>query len=310
MRDEYVWSMLNGSFIHGHSSLSALSKPNNFAIYRTSIEQVMHGEERLPSLPDITFKIRRAAADDNTTVKALSQMIGQDPSLTVVIMHHSSSAIFKTRTTAASLDDAIRLMGIPYVINLVMIHSLKSLFIVQNPKLKQLFAISWKRLALKASIARFLAAKLGFQTPDEAFISSLLSEVGTLAILSALSEQKAVPDQFTYLQLCRHYSKSLATIILKKWEMDERYIAIARDCGNWRPVEEFKPGPLQAIDIVNLALYHSTSLLKKGNNLAPLDRLEVFRRLPKSLSQRDQRGLLQLVTQNLKEIINAAQALY
>tara|TARA_B100000446_G_scaffold52004_4_gene48116 strand:+ start:7201 stop:8118 length:918 start_codon:yes stop_codon:yes gene_type:complete len=285
-----------------------MNASNHFAVYRTSIEQVMQGQERLPSLPDITFKIRRAAADNNTSIDDLARMIGQDPSLTVVIMQHSCSPLFKTLEPAKGLSDAIRLMGIPYVVNLVMIHSLKSLFIVQNPRLKELFAISWKRLALKASTSRFLAKKLGFSTPDEAFIASLLSEAGTLAILSALSSEKQVPDQLTYLRLCRHYSKSLGTIILRKWNMEERYIDIAHNCGQWN--QAYRSGPVDASDIVNLALYHSICFLKKDHQLPPLTSLAIYQRLPKSLNLLDQRGLLRLISSNLKEIVNAAQEMY
>jgi HD-like signal output (HDOD) protein len=289
---------------------SSTSSNNSFSIYRTSIEQVMRGQERLPSLPTITLKIRRAAADPNTTIQNLSDMIGQDPSLTVVVMHHSRSPLFKTRTEAKSLEDAIRLMGIPYVVNLVMIHSLKSLFLVQNPGLKALFAISWKRQALKASMSRFLAVKLGMQTPDEAFISSLLSEVGTLAILSALSETRQVPDQVAYLRLCRAYSKSLAVIILKKWDMDSRYVEIARGCGEWQQVKSTDNSPLTTLDVVNLSLYHSVSLLKRDHSLPALTNLDCYQRLPASLAQLSKNGLLQLVMSNLKEIVDSAQTLH
>ena len=283
---------------------------STFAIYRTAIEQVMHGEERLPSLPNMTLQIRRAAADENTTVARLCGLIGTDPSLSVVVMRHSSSPLFKTLQEASDLEGAIRLMGIPYVANLVMAHSLKSLFINNNPKLRELFAISWKRQALKASMCRFIATDLGFKTPDEAFISSLLSEVGTLSIISAVSNLKEIPDQRTYLTLCRHYSKPLATIILRRWDMDEKYLTVAKGCGDWKPLSQYTPGPITALDVVNLALYHTVCLLKKDNDLPPLTKLELYKRLPAKSSTLDQRGLLLNVTQNLKEIVAAAQAFH
>lgn len=270
----------------------------------------MHGEERLPSLPNMTLQIRRAAADNNTTVGRLRDLIGTDPSLSVVVMRHVSSPLFKTVQQATDLEAAIRLMGIPYVANLVMSHSLKSLFINNNPKLRELFAISWKRQALKASMSRFIATKLGRGVADEAFISSLLSEVGTLAIISAVSGLQQVPDQRTYLSLCRHYSKSLAAIILRRWNMDERYLNVAKNCGNWAPLSEYVPGPMTVLDMVNLALYHTVCLLKKDHNLPPLEQLALYQRLPSQFRQRDNRGLLQFITADLKDIVAAAQAFH
>ena len=278
-----------------------------FSIYRTCIEQVMNGDERLPSLPDVTLKIRRAATDESTTIKKLCELISRDPSLSVVVMHHSRNAMFKTLAEAKDLEGAVRMMGVPYVANLIMMHSIKSLFINNNPQLRALFAISWKRQALKASMSRFLAQQLKFQTPDEAFISSLLTDLGTLAILSSLSGLKEVPDQRSYLTLCRHYSRSLGIIILRKWGMDESYIHIARECGNWELKDGFQPAPISALDIVNLGIYHTSSLLKRDSQLPPLDSLEVYELLPSSLNQLNKKGLLAVVTNNLREIVDAAQ---
>lgn len=283
---------------------------SKFSVYRTAIEQIMQGEERLPSLPNMTLQIRRAAADENTTVSRLKDLIGTDPSLSVVVMRHASSPVFRTVQQATDLESAIRLMGIPYVANLVMTHSLKSLFINNNPKLRELFAISWKRQALKASMSRFIATKLRPRVADESFISSLLSEVGTLAIISSISGLKEVPDQRTYLALCRDYSKSLTTIILRRWNIDETYINVAKNCGVWEPLEEYIPNPLTVLDMVNLALYHTVSLLKKDHTLPPLDQLAVYKRLPNEFRPLDDRGLLRFVTQDLKEIVAAAQAFH
>ncbi len=287
------------------------AQPTTFAIYRKAIEQVMQGEERLPSLPNMTFQIRRAASDPNTTISKLCSLIGTDPSLSVVIMRHSSSPVFRTLEQARDLESAVRLMGIAHVANIIMAHSLKSLFINNNPQLKALFAISWKRQALKASMSRFLASTIPGQSADEAFISSLLSEVGTLAILSSLSGVKEVPDQRTYLTLCRHYSKSLATIILRRWDLDPKYIEITKECGNWSAADSSSPaGAMSTLDVVNLSLYHSVCLLKPDHNLPALTGLACFQRLPERQQQLDERGLLNVISQNLKQIVAAAQAFH
>lgn len=57
-----------------------------YAIYRTSIAQLMQESQRLPSLPAHTLKIRSALAQDNVNHQRLAELIAQDPSLSILIM--------------------------------------------------------------------------------------------------------------------------------------------------------------------------------------------------------------------------------
>jgi len=232
--------------------------------------------------------------------------------LVVQIMRYANSPIYRTQQAPKSVDDAIRLLGIPCVDNLVMLHSIKSLFIIQNPKLKQLFNVAWKRQTVKAAISLFLARKLGINPADEALVASLLSEVGTLAILSALTEVANTPDQKTYYSLCRQYSKSLGSIILKKWSLGNHYTDVIKHCGDWQ-LHSSTMDTLAALnisDIINLALYHSVALANKDHNLPPLKQLAVFHKLPAPFNLTDKNGLLTLVTGQISDIAKVAKNLH
>jgi len=283
-----------------------------YAIYRTTIDQIMQGDERLPSLPALTMQIRKASGDANITIPRLSGLIARDPSLVVQVMRYASSPIYRTQQPPKSLDDAIRLLGIPCVDNLVMLHSIKSLFIIQNPKLKKLFNVAWKRQTVKAAMSLFLARKLGINPADEALVASLLSEVGTLAILSALTEVANTPDLKTYYSLCRQYSKSLGSIILKKWSLGNHYTDVIKHCGDWQPHTSTNNtlAALNISDIINLALYHSIALANKHHNLPPLVQLEAFQKLPAPFNLTDKNGLLTLVSEHLGEIGRSAKTLH
>lgn len=283
-----------------------------YAIYRTTIDQIMQGDERLPSLPVLTMKIRKASSDENITIPRLSSLIARDPSLVVQIMRHANSPLYRTQQSPKSLDDAIRLLGIPCVDSLVMLHSIKSLFTIKNPKLKQLFNATWKRQTIKAAMSLFLARKLGLASADEALVASLLSEVGTLAILSALTEVKNTPDPKTYYILCRQYSKSLGSIILKKWNLGNHYSDVIKHCGDWATVSNKAETHmvLSITDIINLALYHCVALTNKEHNLPPLEQLSVFYKLPVSFNLTTREGLLTLITENLGDIAKTANNLH
>lgn len=281
-------------------------KQANYAIFKQTIEQVMQGHEKLPSLPDITLRIRREIATPNTTTAKIAALAAADPSVVVMLMRHASGPLYRTQEAPKSLAAAISLLGITTVDRLIMLHSIKSLFIIKSPGLKQLFAITWQRQALKAATSRFLAQKVGLYPADEALIACLLSEIGTLAILSALSDLSEPPSSPTYLTLCRRYSKSLGIIILKKWDMDGSYGEVVRRCGDWSYPND---GPLNITDIINLALYHTVALMKKQNDLPPITELPAYRKLSVSFNQCGNDGLLSILSSNKKEIISVARSL-
>ena len=277
----------------------------SYSVYRTTIDQVMSGREKLPSLPVITLKIRHAVADPDITICQLADIIGHDPSLTVMLMRTACSPLYRTQQTPKSLKSAISLLGIDCIDQLVMLHSVKSLFVMHDAKLKKLFNLTWQRQILKAVTSRFLAQKLGFNPPDRALIACLLTEIGTLAILSALTEAKLVPSQQVYLQLCRQYSKSLGAIILKKWSLDNSYAEILRDCGDWT---QSSGEALNILDIINLSLYNTVAMVKKEHSLPDIHELPAYKKLTAPFNRCDDKGRLFLISSHRQEIYDAAKA--
>lgn len=89
----------------------------NYSIYRTVVSQLLEGQEQLPSLPTITWDIRRALSNPNTSVHQLAQLVARDPSLAALLLKHASSPLFHTGSQPQHLDD---------IINLGLYHSLKA----------------------------------------------------------------------------------------------------------------------------------------------------------------------------------------
>ena len=128
---------------------------------------------------------------------------------------------------------------------------------------------------------------------------SLLSEVGTLALLSAFSDHEETPDKQSYLRLCRDYGKSLGIILLTKWGVDENLIDSVRYCGIWDRMSE---GPLSLLDIINLGLYHTAKITTPHASLPELNDLVAYNKLTPPHNLISQNGQLKLITENHEEI--------
>lgn len=286
--------------VHWERAEKLIGRVKEYHVYKQVIQQVMGEQEQLPSLPAITWEIRNTLVKPNVTCEQLAKLIHKDPSLSALLMKCAASPLYRQMNKVGSLEDVITVLGFDTVDHIVMSHSIKSLFIMRTPILKKLFHKIWQRVLLKAGLSRFLAVKLGYQPADKVLIAALLSQVGALAVLSAFKDISDVPDERIYHKLCQDYSRSLGTILLKKWQLDSVYIEVLHRIGDWyAPTLE----GIQLLDLLNLGLYCSVQLIEPENDLPEIHKLFSYKKLPASFSLVDgsQRQLL-LVKKNLNEI--------
>ncbi|GAB1255998.1 HDOD domain-containing protein [Aurantivibrio plasticivorans] len=256
--------------------IAVQSLNQQYQVYRQVIGQVLKDSEKLPSLPSVTLKIRRAISSENTTIEQLAELISKDAALSTLLLKAASSPIYRRAVTPKTLPEVIGLLGFSSVNSLVMLHSVRSVMVLRSPSVKKLFAQTWRRLVVKMSVAGFLAKQLKSVSVDEAQMASMLTEVGALAVLSALLELDAAPDSDTYVSLCRNYSKSLGSILLQKWNVDQQYIDVAKRCGDWADTDGVSVGLL---DVVNLSIYYAVKFTNKSASLPAIGELAVYKKL-------------------------------
>lgn len=265
----------------------------DYAVYRQVISQVIHNEEQLPSLPSITLQLRQVLHDEDSTQDRLLKLIIQDPSLAALILKQANSVLYARPTQARTLADAVSMLGRENLYSLVMVHSVKSLFVMKSPALKKLFVQGWQRQAQKTAVCILLVHLTTFKPALLPITGCFLSELGSLAVLSAFKDCVNLPDKSTYINLCREFAKPLGLVLISKWKLDPVYSDITRHAGNW-----LRQGPanLDACDLVQLALYHSLRVFNGVSNLPLLDGMPCYQKLPVALQVLDRDGLLNAVT--------------
>lgn len=287
----------------------------DYSTYRSVIEALLNGNEPLPRLPPMTAEIRKAMEQQNLSMVDLSRLLARDAELSAVLLKYASSPLIGAQTPPQNLMDVLRLLGMNQVERITMVHSIKSLFNVQSANHRRLFSEAWRRLALKASLSTFIAKQLHLKkvSPDTVLMVALLSEVGTLAVLSALknAEQSpdlptATPDLPTYIKLCREYAKPLGILTLKQWDVDEQYIEVIQHVGDWKGEST---GAMNIADVINLGLFHSLKLSSVKTDLPPLQEITAYQKL-EAPANKIITGGLDLVMTNIQEIRVVAKNLF
>lgn len=278
----------------------------DYSVYRNLVSELLAGNEQLPSLPVITFEIRKALEQSDLSMIELSKLLAKDPALSAILLKYASSPLIGLQNPPQTLLEVVRLLGMNQVERITMVHSIKSLFAVHSFKHKRLFVEAWRRMALKASLSIFIAKRIGKVVPDQVLMAALLSEVGTLAVLSSFKKSDETPELPVYVALCREYAKSLGVITLKNWQVDDQYLHVIQNIGQWTAPN---PGAINLIDILNLGLYHSLKLSQAKNDLPQITELTAYQKLEPPDNSVVAGGLT-LVMTNVQEIRMVAKNLF
>jgi HD-like signal output (HDOD) protein len=91
-------------------------------IYQSVLERVMEDNSRLPSLPDIAFKIRSAIAEKNTTVDTLTALVAKDPALTAHLLKSAASPLYRRPVPPKTLGEVIGMLGFSATNSLVLLY--------------------------------------------------------------------------------------------------------------------------------------------------------------------------------------------
>lgn len=273
-------------------------------LYQEVLDGVLNDELRLPSLPDVTMKVREAVAAESTTCDTLTEIIAKDPGLTAYLVRAASSPVYRRAVPPTTLTEVVGLLGFAATNSLVMLHSIRSLVSFDHPVAIGLFNHTWERLVVKTSIASFLARHLKFHPIDRVQMAMLLTEVGSLSVLSAMlecvkGEDLKATDAEVYFQMCRKYSKSIGCEVLKKWKIDETIITLLSDCGQW---EKSWDDDINLLDIANLSLYNTVLFTNKEPNLPELTSLAAYQKLPEELQALSEDNWMSVISENKEEI--------
>jgi len=271
----------------------------SYSVYKSLVQKVMLDPEQLPSLPAVTLNIRTALNDERVTSERLAVICSKDPAFSALLMATVSSPLYAQSSPPTTLAAVISLLGLPRVSSLAMAHSVKSLFILRSANVTKMYQQIWQRLMIKSGVSSFLSLKIKKGVPEQVMLAALLSEVGTLGILSALKEGREFPDNKTFYQLCREYSKGFGAILLSKWEIEREFIDVLKFCGRWKNTSA---GELNTLDLVNLGLYATVKLINPRNNLPPITEIPSYKKLTPPFNALNEQGSLCIVSDHLDEI--------
>ena len=184
---------------------------------KTEILKKLDMVENLPTLPVIVHQIQKLIENPNSNMSQIALIITRDQSIAARIVRLVNSAFYGLGNKISSIQQAIKLLGLNTVKNLVIgVSVVKTFEGVGNASLfdREKF---WLHSFGCATGARLIARKLNRDEPDDYFMAGLLHDIGILVL-----------DQFFHDEFITVVQQTVRTKI--EFVKVEQYVLGATHC--------------------------------------------------------------------------------
>lgn len=203
----------------------------------------------LPPIPTVILESMKLLNDPSSTVKKIQEQILLDQSLTAFILKVANSALYGLRKEVSTVTYAINLMGYNTTKSILTAYLSKNLYSSKGSRLIQ--NVLWKHSISTAVFGKKIAEHLKKVNSEEAFISSLLHDIGKGVLLKNKNDQFEEIVQLIFNDNKRSVEAELA--VLGFTHVEVGYLLMK----NWRFAD----------NIIETVIYHHNSLDYGGENL-------------------------------------------
>lgn len=195
-----------------------------FEFVRSLSVELSGGRVELPSFPDVAVRVRRALADESSTVDQVVRIVGSEPALAARLLKMSNSAMLnRSGKQVTDLRTAVNRMGHNMVRSAAISFAMAQIRSASKLKgLEQFLEDLWESSTHVAALSFVLASKLTKINPDEAMLAGLLHGIGKLYIVTRAEKHPMLfmnPEAMN--DMIRDWHAAIGKAILENWEFSE-----------------------------------------------------------------------------------------
>jgi len=203
------------------------------ALYTILVEKIKQAALVLPTLPEIALKVREAADDPEVNLNDMSDVISQDPALSVGMLKVANSAMLGRSVKVETVSQAVTRIGLRQIKSIATAMALEQVFVSENKIVSLYLKKSWAKTVDVASVAISLMTlylrnnKHAPLTLDTVTLAALTHSIGVLPILT---EAEKHPDIFanpTFLQQAIiKLASDIGGEVTKAWGLSDEFTEI------------------------------------------------------------------------------------
>lgn len=196
------------------------------------IQKVLQGIS-IPPQPQVMVDLQMEQLQPNCSLTSVAKLISQDVGLSGSILKTVNSPFYNLSNTITSIDQAVNLLGVNTVVNLVNAHSIRGALSDDD-----IIALGrfWDNAMEIAQAAAAIAKQIGYPHADEAYTIGLFHNTGIPLLMSRIKNYEEVLQQAyksNYRRITETENELISTnhavvgyYIAKSWNLP-RYICEA-----------------------------------------------------------------------------------
>lgn len=142
----------------------------------------------LPRLPTVVTKLIEVIESPNVNAEAVANTVSQDPDLALNLLRKVNSSYYGLSSTVSSVKQAVVMLGMKEVKHIAIGCALSGTM-SQTSKTLANATIFWRHALFCASACKLIAKELKETRAEESFLTGLLVNIGSLAMMSALGDE-------------------------------------------------------------------------------------------------------------------------
>jgi len=205
------------------------------ALYTILVEKIKQNALVLPTLPKIALKVREIADDPDVNLALMSEVIAQDPALSIGMIKVANSPLLGRSVKVETVNQAVTRIGLRQIKSIATAMALEQVFVSKNKIVSMYLKKSWEKTIDVAAVAIALMTfykqknKHSSLSLDELTLAALVHSIGVLPILT---EAENHPDVFanpTFLQQAIvKLSSNIGAEVTKAWGFSDQFIELVK----------------------------------------------------------------------------------
>jgi putative nucleotidyltransferase with HDIG domain len=206
----------------------------------TNIDDIINGIDTLNPIPPVAAQIMALAEDENSSTSDIADLIIHDPSITASLLKICNSAFFGLPRKVESVRDAIALLGLDQIVELVLINTTAENFKDEPDGYGLGEGELWHHAVLSAHVAKTLAEKHGLAEKKHLiFTAGLLKDIGKIIMgrfvafsyekINILVHSKGYSFNEAEKEIIGMNHEELGAQVGKKWRFSDKLIYMIRN---------------------------------------------------------------------------------
>ncbi len=203
----------------------------------TNIDDIISGIDTLTPIPPVAAQIMALAEDENSSMSDIADLIIHDPSITASLLKICNSAYFGLSRQIESVRDAITLLGLDQIVELVLLNGTAENFRDEPDGYGLGEGELWHHAVLSAHVAKVLAEKHGLANKKHLiFTAALLKDIGKIIMgrfvafsyekINILVHSKGYSFNEAEKEIIGMNHEELGAQVGKKWRFGDKLIYI------------------------------------------------------------------------------------